>query len=386
MQSYQRIESLDLIRGVAVLGILYMNIFNIIAPIEAYTAPLWSVESGPLDEFFYMLQSLFFESRFMSIFSLLFGVGLTLQWDRFVAREQAPKLWLRRRLRWLLLFGLIHGVVFWLGDILATYAICGMLLLTMMHWQDKTKIKVGILFIIIAQPLMLLLVAASLITGENLMQFTDLPMSLEQIAELRAKQGTLAGWLGNAGYYIMFLFVFGPLFIFWQVTGIMLIGSGLYRMGFFDRFHPLSLVLLVVGFIWGLAVYYFRVAVGIDTSASQATVMLMMPAGLMMGIGYASLLTLFAKRTNLVVRALKSTGKTAFTVYLSQSIVMVLVFQWLFPQWWGVLSRAEGFLLVSMYLLLQVTLAHWWQTKHGQGPMEKLWRKLAYRKLERQQG
>lgn len=382
MQRYQRIESLDLIRGVAVLGILYMNIFNIIAPIEAYSAPLWSPESGSIDEIIYMLQSLFFESRFMSIFSLLFGVGLTLQWDRFVAKDQNPKTWLNSRLRWLLVIGLIHGFVFWLGDILSAYAICGFLLLLMMNWQAKTKIWIGILFIFFAQPLMLMLIWASLATGENLMEFAQLPHSLTTINELRSQQGSLSGWLSNVGYYALMLVALGPTMMFWQITGTMLVGSGLYKLGFFDRFRPISLVLLVVGFIWGLGVYYFRTQVGIASSASQATVMLMMPAGLLMGLGYASLLTALAGSNGLVIRALKNTGKTAFTVYLSQSIVMVIIFQWLFPQWWGVLDRGQGWLLVTVYVTLQVIAAHWWQTNYGQGPMERLWRKLAYRKLE----
>ena len=316
---------------------------------------------------------------------LLFGVGLTLQWDRLVAKGLNPKTWLRSRLRWLLLFGLIHGFIIWFGDVLATYAICGFLLLWMMHWQAKTKIWMGALFIAIAQPLMLLVIVGSLATGENLMEFAELPFTSERLAEMRAEHSSLMGLLNNAGFYAAFVLLLGPTMLFWQVTGIMLIGSGLYKLGFFERFRPISLVLLAIGFVWGYGVYYFRTQVGIDSSAAQGTVMLMMPAGLMMGIGYASILTALASQSSLIIRALKSTGKTAFTVYLMQSTVMVLIFQWLMPQWWGVLDRGQGWLLVTGFILLQVAFAHYWQTKHGQGPMEKLWRNLAYGKLERQQ-
>lgn len=383
--STNRIESLDLIRGIAVLGILFMNALSMLNPIEAYAVPNWGPNIGLADHWIYAIQSLFVESRFMSLFALLFGIGLTIQWQNLSARGAHAPTWLRRRLTWLLVFGLLHGLLIWPGDILATYAICGLLLLTMRHWRVRTKLWVGCLFIGLAQPVMLMLMAGSLITGENLMALPELPYSAAQLSALRSELGSMSFLTSQAVEYVGFVLFVGPTMTFWQVTGTMLIGSALYQRGFFERFQPWALFWLVAGFAWGAAVYYFRLQVGIDSSASQATVMLMMPGGLAMGIGYASLLVPLARRSGLIIRMFKNAGKTAFTLYLSQSLILVAIFQWLAPQWWGVLNRPQAWLVVLAVVIAQLIFAHWWQTHRGQGPLEKLWRRLSYAKLERQQ-
>ncbi|WP_158583859.1 DUF418 domain-containing protein [Salinibius halmophilus] len=384
MQTYQRIESLDLIRGIAVLGILYMNIMSIVAPIEAYSIIDWAWFTNSLDQTIYIIQSLFIESRFMSMFSLLFGIGLTLQWQRLEMKSLAPKPWLRRRLFWLLIFGLIHGFVFWAGDILSTYAIAGFFLLFMMNWSVRRKMIVAVVFMVIAQLAMGFLLLGTFFADIGMFDYAAMPFSAEYLAEERAKLGTSAMFVNNASDYLQLIFA-GPIATWWEIMATMLIGSVLFETNYFSKLRKRSIAFLIIGFIWGAIVTRLRLHWGTDTDQTQATIMLMMPAGLLMAIGYANIIALFANRQGLLTTALKNTGKTAFTVYLAQSVILVIVFQWLAPQWWGVMTRGQAWLFISAYLALLVIAAHWWQSNHGQGPMEKLWRTLAYRKLERAQ-
>ena len=108
---------------------------------------------------------------------------------------------------------------------------------------------------------------------------------------------------------------------------------------------------------------------------------MMMVPGLFMAIGYASLLVPIAAGSSRVVKALRNTGKMAFTLYISQSVVTVALFTFVVPELWGDLGRVQLWAGVAAFSVVQVLCAHWWQTTRGQGPLEKLWRFLAYRKM-----
>ncbi len=379
-----RIDSLDLIRGVAILGIYIMNIYSMTAPDIAYSVPRWHETSGPVDDWVYLFQSLFVESRFMSLFSLLFGVGLAVQWDRMEHRGTAPKSWIKRRLGWLLVIGLLHGFFIWFGDVLALYALCGFFVIRHLGDSVRRLVTTGIVFLLIGQLLLGYTLFGSLMTGENLMQVPDLPYSQEALAELRARNSelgerTLFNITENA-----FMLMLMPFITFWFSTGLMLIGVALYRVGFFN--NPTAwrwaLPLWALGFLWGAGVLGLRYFWGLDSSAAQATISLMMIAGPPMAIGYASLLVPLAKSGHWLVTALRNTGNMAFTLYLSQSTLTVLFFSQITPGLWGNLNRLETLLIVVVVTVLQIGVAHFWITRIGQGPLERLWRWLAFRRMK----
>lgn len=379
----ERIESIDLIRGVAILGILLMNVMSMAAPEFAYYVPDWFEGAGPLEHLVYALQSLLVESRFMGLFSLLFGVGLAIQSERFAARGLDPQPWIRRRLGWLLLFGLIHGFLFWAGDILSTYAICGCIVLLLMNRPVHRLIRVGVLLIFFGQLALLAVFAASMITGENLMEVPVLPYGPVEIDALRDLWTRVPERLVlNAASYIELLSSI-LLTLVWHTSGVMLIGVALYRSGFFSnaRARRWALPVAGLGFVAGALVLLLRYRVGVDTSASFSTLGMMMIPGLAMAIGYASILVPMGSRDGLISRALRNTGKTAFTLYVAQTVVTVGLFAVVAPQLWGRLGRGPLWLYVLVFSIVQVVFAHRWQSRRGQGPMEALWRRLAYRRM-----
>lgn len=379
-----RIDSLDLIRGVAILGIYVMNIYSMTAPDIAYSVPRWHEDSGAVDDWVYLFQSLFIESRFMSLFSLLFGVGLAVQWERMAQRGTEPKPWIKRRLGWLLVIGLLHGFFIWFGDVLALYALCGFFVIRHINDSVRRLVTTGIAFLLVGQLFLAYTLFGSLATGENLMQVPDLPFSQEALAELRATNSDLgARTLHNMTENAFMLMVL-PFITFWFSAGLMLIGVALYRVGFFNNANAWrwALPLWALGFIWGAGVLGLRYYWGLESSAAQATISLMMVAGPPMAIGYASLLVPLAQSGHWLIAALRSTGKMAFTLYLCQSTLTVLFFSQIAPSLWGTLNRLETLMIVVAATVLQIGFAHFWISRIGQGPLERLWRWLAFRRME----
>lgn len=379
----ERIDSIDLIRGIAILGILLMNVMAMAAPEIAYYVPEWFAGAGWMEHLVYILQSLFVESRFMGLFSLLFGVGLAIQSDRFSARGLAPRRWIRRRLAWLLLFGLLHGFVFWAGDILTVYAVCGFFVLLFMDRPVKRLVRTGVILILLGQLALLAAFAGSLLTAENIMEIPALPYSPAEIDALRELwTRSSARFPLNGATYLELLSAI-PLTFIWHTSGVMLIGVALYRSGFFSnaRARRWAIPLASAGFVAGALVLLLRYHVGVDTSAGYSTLGMMMIPGLAMAIGYASLLVPLGGNSSLLARALRNTGKTAFTLYLAQTIVTVTIFTLVAPGLWGRLGRGPLWVYVLLFSIVQVVFAHRWQTRRGQGPMESLWRRLAFRRL-----
>jgi uncharacterized protein len=356
-----------------------MNIYGMALPPVAYWVPTWTEGSGTPDMVVYVFQVLFVESRFMSIFTMLFGVGLALQSDRARSRDTDPRPRLRRRLAWLLVFGLIHGLLLWFGDILTLYAISGFLVLRATRWAAKRLTIVGVGLVFLAQIPMALLVWGSLLTGENFMQVPPLPFDVAALATAQTEWTTLPFRLtANANEYLSMLAA-GPIVLFWHTAGVMMIGMALYRRGFFTNTDAWSrgLASLALGFAIGAAVLAGRFAVGLETSASQGLFGAVTLAGILMGIGYMSLLIPLATGSGLLARALRNAGKTAFTLYISQTVVSLLLFGVILRPLWGTWGRLSLLVYVLLFAIVQLMFAHWWQTRRGMGPLEGMWRRLA---------
>src|SRR5512135_88947 len=142
----QRIVTLDIVRGFALLGILIMNMpgFSTSFFAEADGSHLWN---APIDRAADTLREMLFSGKFNSMFSLLFGIGFTIQFARMqqIAPGRATPLYMRRLLV-LLGLGLLHATVFWTGDVLHVYAVLGLLLLLVLRdASDRTILTLIVL-------------------------------------------------------------------------------------------------------------------------------------------------------------------------------------------------------------------------------------------------
>ena len=379
-----RIASLDLIRGVAVLAILLVNIYAIALPHQAYDTPVWLMGVvNEVDIWVYGLQQLFVNGRFVTLFSVLFGAGLALQTQRMQQDGRDARKLTVRRLRWLLVFGLLHGVFIWYGDILTIYALVGLI---MYRWANKPAawlFKRAFIVYALGCMAMALLMWATMAM--------DLPQSEDPWDAVQLSRAGLVEqaqlWTGPYAEQVALQAVFflvslaGAAFTFaWMVAGMMFCGMGLYHSGFFQRGLSVSrmLVLFAAGLALAVADLWVKQEAGWVASYSALNPLPFIAAAFMATV-YAALMVRWAAIGGWLAQALQSAGQIAFTLYIGQSVAMVLLFRWLVPGLWGQLSRLECLGVVIVYSLIQLVFAVVWRRYCGQGPLERLWRWLVLR-------
>jgi uncharacterized protein len=134
----ERFGSLDLLRGIAVLGILIMNIQSYSMISAAYINPTAYGDFTGLNKWIWILSHLFADQKFMTIFSILFGTGVILFTDRLTSKGDSSLGLHYRRTFWLLIIGMIHAYLFWYGDILVPYAVCALFIR-----KDRMELKIA---------------------------------------------------------------------------------------------------------------------------------------------------------------------------------------------------------------------------------------------------
>ncbi|WP_281544389.1 DUF418 domain-containing protein [Grimontia sp. SpTr1] len=382
----ERILSLDVIRGIAILGILFMNIFAQQAlPALALHAPDWQGTATDMDMAVYTFQAIFVDGRFMSLFSLLFGVGLVIQTESWQRKQQSAGKWISRRLFWLAVIGLLHAAFIWPGDVLFVYAITGLVLFRAANWRARTQLILGVFFVSLAALLFLALSAAIAFappeeTPPPIMG-TYLPVSPSKAAELiQAATGNYFFEqipLRLEMYYRVY--ISGLPVLMFHVGGLMLIGMGLYKTGFFNSSKRL-IIWCVVGTLTAFASVFlvnFRNEIGFNEELGLTLQLLNMSMSPLLSLCYAKLLIWLVERRSVIVQPFAACGRMAFTLYLSQSFIAVAIFQWLLPDLYGTLNRAPLIGIVVIMSVVQVLFANYWLRHHRMGPLEKIWRRLA---------
>lgn len=153
VESAERILSLDVLRGFAVLGILVMNIQAFSMPQAAYFLPTVYGNFEGINLLVWTVSHVLFDQKFMALFSMLFGAGLVLQAGKSNepgTDNSKPKGIFWHRTFWLLVIGLVHAYLLWTGDILVTYAVCGALIFWCRHWSAKKLLFAGCVVLLIA--------------------------------------------------------------------------------------------------------------------------------------------------------------------------------------------------------------------------------------------
>lgn len=387
-----RIKSLDTMRGFAVLGILAVNAAFFAAPWQAAIDPMaepLAIDQSTLWSWFVM--HVFFEFKCITLFSILFGASIFLVGGERSDKERGAVL--RRRLFWLLVFGLIHATLIWYGDILVTYALTGFLVMFARSWKPRTLLIVGVLLFILA---ILLQSALALVYGiipaEKLGSIRGeiaqaLTLSPEDFQRMQAayQGGVVSGIQANVDTWITFLgnALFG---IVVRTAGVMMIGMALFKLGFLSGNAPrwlyglmlfvglgaLSLIAWQAWINWGarFELMHMLTVGGVANAALSIFV----------SIGYASLFVLLVKAgARLITEPLAAVGRMAFTNYIAQSLIMTTIF------WggrgfglWGEVDRPTLWAIVLGVWALQLIWSPLWLSRFEMGPLEWVWRRLSY--------
>ncbi|PEU24206.1 DUF418 domain-containing protein [Bacillus wiedmannii] len=369
----ERIHSIDIIRGIAVLGIFLVN-WPIIAGIDS--RDLSGVYEG-LDSYIRLFYDMFIQTKFYTIFSFLFGLGFYIFMTRAEAKTDRPKTLFVRRLLILLLFGFLHYVLLWDGDILHSYAIAGFFLFLFYKRKPRTILIWAIVLLSIFQFLMLI---ASI--GIAFMPKDELGLSLpimpleDWVSQIQNRFH--AFYANGIGLNISML----P-----ETLGLFLLGLYAGKKDIFRRTKELDPKLKkwqIIMFVLTLPFWFFMVRYFLSTSSYEPLYMqgLAMFSGKTLFIFYIfTLMRLLQKeKWQTLLRPFQYVGQMALTNYISHTIVTLLVFGLLFkndylaPLWVGPLF------CISFYTL-QIFISRWWLSRYQYGPLEYIWRLGTYGKM-----
>jgi uncharacterized protein len=400
VQQTERVQIVDILRGFALFGILFVNMTVFSRPFQALILPADAAVPW-YDRAAEWLIHFLGEGKFYSLFSLLFGLGLTLLMDRIEARGgRFVPLYLRRLLV-LLGIGAIHAFLIWVGDILIMYALIGLLLILFRKARPRTLLIWAV--VLLAIPLLFTIASTALV--EWVRSVPEAAAQVDQVfAEVGAgfsadveraynvyPTGNFAEITRQRAYDYTSMGLGSFLVMGFNVLAMFLIGVYFGKRQIFQNLEanrPLFRKLLLWGLVLGLAgnAIYATLIMPISRYESSWTLAL---ATVAQGIGapmlclaYVSIFALLAgtpiwgKRISVLAPA----GQMALTNYLTQSIVCTLIFYGYGLGLFGKVGMALGIGLTIVIYLLQIPFSHWWMRHFKYGPAEWLWRSLTYLK------
>jgi uncharacterized protein len=402
----ERFLTLDVIRGIAVMGILSVNIVGMAMIEDAYFFPTLYGFHSTGDKVMWALNSIFVDGRFRALFSILFGASLTVVVTRAI--EAGKRDWQVHfpRMIVLLLFGCIHYYVLWWGDILVNYALVGM---------------IAFIFRRLKSPLLLLAAACSL----GLFYIPQFVQALPEIhmvqhgmepgapAALHAKaaamlkkvapadsaadiardksehssiqahviasthgDAALDPWQSVPGYGL-------------ETLGFMLIGMAGFKSGFLTGAWSRRSYATIAATCLGadLLVHTWAVYASLRDGFAPLTFipwtrLYVSPLHAVGGLGYAALIMLLFPRRSAVADRFAAVGRAAFTNYLGSTLIGAMVFYGTFGGLYGQLSRGQVWLLVPFVWAAMLLWSKPWLDRFNYGPFEWAWRSLSRWKLQ----
>ena len=395
----ERIASLDVIRGVAVMGIFSVNVVAFAMIFPAYMNP--GAYGGYTGEnlAIWLANFVLIDGKMRGLFSILFGASMLLIIDRAKASGRSPAKTHYARMAVLLLFGLFHFYVIWFGDILALYAMVGMVAYlfakrstkTMLVWALGLFVASIALFSFASNQMRRGDIAAhapmaktkdirewneniGFLTGNPVLNAKETAQALkplpERVEHMVSERGTEP---------FATIIVFGP-----STLALMLIGMAGYRSGFLTgawdrrRYRRVALWCLSIGAAGSLLIGLWLISSNFYVPlVFYANLALAMPFQVMMALGYAALIILLARDGGPISDRVTAVGRTAFTNYLGTSIIAALIFFGDGLALFGKMSRFEAWLFVPFFWALMLAWSKPWLDRFRYGPFEWAWRSLA---------
>lgn len=387
----ERIESIDVLRGFAVLGILVMNIQSFAMIDAAYINPTSYGDLTGINYLVWLLSHILADQKFMTIFSMLFGAGIVLMSERREHSGLKSAGVHYRRMVVLLVFGLLHSYLLWFGDILYTYALCGMIVYPFRRLRPRTLTLIGLCVLTI--PTLLAVFAHFSLPSwspeqlEATQQFWK-PDAAAVAEDLVTYRGS---WLqqmpSRARSSLWFQTeLFAAEFI-WRAGGLMLIGMACFKRGVFSAalsratYVTFISVALLVGIpIIGLGArenfghhWDFRWSLFLGSLYNYW-------ASILVSFGWIGAIMLLCKspRFTWLTGPLARNGRMAFTNYLMQTVIATTLFYGHGFGLFGYVERWGQALIVLAVCTFQLITSTFWMSRFEIGPMEWLWRRLTY--------
>jgi len=396
----QRFGSIDAVRGFAVLGILLMNIVGMGMPTFAYVDPTYYGDLTGANFWVWAVNFVVTDGKMRALFTMLFGASMLLIADRAEGRTPGPAGTHYRRVFWLFVIGMIHAYFLFFGDILVCYAIAGAIAFGFRKLGPRALILLGALIlagllaykIIDAQHLQALqaAVAANTADAAQLAQWKEAQLFLNAPAEMGATEivkmrGGFLDALESRAYAALIVQLgYLPFDAIPEAVGQMLIGAGLFRLGFFtlgwsSRAYG---AMIAVGYLVGVPVTawlcWSTVAADFEPVRQHSLFVLTAAPRPFIALAHAAVLMLVIRTGALKVltNRLEAAGRMAFSNYLMTSIITTLVFCGFGLGLYGQLERHELYYVVLGVWAFILIWSKPWLAAFHHGPFEWVWRSL----------
>ncbi len=392
-----RIVSLDVLRGVAVLGILVMNIQSFSMPSAAYINPTAYGDLAGLNKWIWIISYILASGKFMSIFSILFGAGVLIFIKNVQARGENTFALHFRRMAWLLLFGMIHGYLLWSGDILVCYSLCGMVIWFFRNYSSGKLLRAALIFFLVPMVLGIMWAFTMPYWQTEALDSMVKTWSPDVASLSETVERMRGGWLEQMKVRAPFTLAMQTTIFLadtaWRVISMMLLGMYLLKREVLSakrsRFFYIRMTLI------GLFSGYLLSAIGVLINFHKGwTLAYSMFLGgqfnyvgsLAVALGYMGLVMLLVKflRFPVLVRTFSDLGRTAFSNYIFQTLICTTIFYGHGFGLFGNIERLSQVLIVLGVWIVQIVLTRLWLKRFRQGPLEWIWRSLTYR--QRQSG
>lgn len=372
----QRIFSIDALRGFSLLGILLMNIltfaypYQIINPFEFFQHQ---------DGAWFKISSLFIIASFYPIFAFLFGYGLSIMYQNSLDKGLNYYPMITRRLLFLLLLGIIHGVFIFYGDILSTYALLGLIAIIFVRLKPQytlvaLSIGIGIFVLLYLLPMILLKDVTQIESFVGLQE-------LERVNNILSSADYVSIIGFNLKYFGMNIanaILVGP----FSILPIMLFGIYAHQINWFNKIKQhknLYMVIGVVVLILGLAIKMIQIVL---EGSVTSQLMSQMIGGPIVALSYIMFFVILCEDQTVrkILTPLQSIGKLSLTTYISQSIICIIIFYGVGLNYYGKLPVLTIYIIGIVIYCVQLIVSYLYLLRFKQGPLEKLWRKVTYLK------
>lgn len=410
----ERINSVDVIRGFALLGILLMNILSWGLPLSAEFNPSVGGGATGVNLVLWFIQMVFWDGKMRALFSMIFGAGIVILTARGEARgaTNTADVYYRRNL-WLMLFGIVHAYIIWFGDILFPYALIALLLFPFRKASPKALLIIaGVFFVFLtAGPIgkgrsiqgtkdKALAAQAAEKQGKKLTdeekeiikQWEETQKQLaptpEQIKkEYEEQRGSYAALFKHRAKVVMRWHsspIYGPML--WDMIAMMLIGMAFLKLGVLSasRSYAFYGKLLAAGYGLGLPLNLWfaweMMRHNWEPLSSFLYYAAYQPGRLLVALGHMSLLAIVCKAgaVPFLTRRLAAVGQMAFSNYITHSVVCGFLFYGYGFRLMGQLERWQLYIVVLAVWTFQLIVSPIWLRHFYFGPLEWCWRSLTY--------
>ncbi|EIJ81905.1 hypothetical protein PB1_03160 [Bacillus methanolicus PB1] len=377
----ERILSLDIMRGFAILGIFLVNMLFFHSPILYIDPMKWWNDS--FSKAVYTFIDIFAQASFYPLFSMLFGYGLVILMDRSQQKKVNFYKIAARRLFLLLLIGMIHAFFIWHGDILMNYAVIGFIFLLFLQLSGRSLTITGMLLYVIPNIFLtfILTIGIQIAPEEEWYPYDDQAAaasievyshgSFTEITEQRIRDWYEAN---NLESFLISLTDILPLFM---------LGAGAAKLKLLEnpkRHKKRLLFIMLSAGITGIMLKIFPYLFGRNIAIDYFQDIF---GGPLLSIAYALIIAFLAnrKRTALFLSLLAAVGKMSLSNYLFQSLVSTFIFYSYGLGYYGKASLMEGTILALAIFVVQTAASFIWMKHFYYGPMEWLWRSFTYLSL-----